>query len=102
MNSLSRVATRSTLKRITQVKSAPRMMSTILDKKEMAEESKFIRSMEARQQQAIRANLERIMALEDHHDEKKELVELLGKGPFQAVEVVLNYPQPDHVQIYIC
>ena len=80
MNSLSRIAARSALKRVVKAPvAAPRLMSTLLDKKEHAEEAKFIRSMEARQQEAIRANLERIMALEDHHEEKQELVQLLGK-----------------------
>jgi hypothetical protein len=55
-------------------------MSGLLDKKEMAEESKFIRSMEARRQEEIRKNVERILALEDGHEEKKELVDLLGKS----------------------
>jgi hypothetical protein len=58
---------------------ALRSMSGLLDKKEMAEESKFIRSMEARRQEEIRKNVERILALEDGHEEKKELVDLLGK-----------------------
>ena len=80
MFSVSRIAARSVAKRVARVPvAAPRLMSSIIDKKEMAEEAKFIRSMEAKNQEAIRANLERIMALEDHHDEKKELVELLGK-----------------------
>jgi hypothetical protein len=58
---------------------ATRAFSSILEKKELAEETKYIRSIEARKQAEIRENLERILALEDHHDEKKELVNLLGR-----------------------
>lgn len=54
-------------------------MSNVLDAKEHAEESRFIRQMEAKQQSEVRAKLEAILALEDHHEEKKELVGLLGK-----------------------
>jgi hypothetical protein len=58
---------------------AVRGMSNVLDAKEHAEESRFIRQMEAKQQSEVRAKLEAILALEDHHEEKKELVGLLGK-----------------------
>lgn len=51
--------------------------STILDKKEQAEETKYIRSMEQRRQEEIRKNLERILALEDSAKEKQELHALL-------------------------
>jgi len=67
IKSVSRVAPKAT-----------RPMSTILDNKERAEESRYIKSMEAAREAEMRKNLERIMALEAHHDEKKELVELLS------------------------
>ncbi len=58
---------------------ASRAFSSILEKKELAEETKFIRSLEAKKQAEVRANLERILALEDHHEEKQELVKILGE-----------------------
>lgn len=53
--------------------------STLLDKKEGAEEARYIRDIENRRKEEIRANVERILAMEDSHEEKQELVELLGK-----------------------
>lgn len=62
-------------------KFAPRF-STLLDKKEGAEEARYIRDIENRRKEEIRANVERILAMEDSHEEKQELVELLGKRFF--------------------
>lgn len=53
-------------------------MSTILEGKERAEESRYIKQVEAQREAEIRKNLERIMALEAGHEEKQELVELLS------------------------
>jgi len=60
------------------VKLAPRF-STLLEKKEGAEEARYIREMENRRKEEIRANVERILAMEDSREEKQELVELLSK-----------------------
>jgi len=83
MRSFSRLSVRAaqSLARPTAhaVPVAARAFSSLLDKKGVAEETKYIRSLEARKQAEIRENLERILALEDHHDEKKELVNLLGR-----------------------
>jgi len=54
-------------------------MSTILEGKERAEETRYIKQVEAAREAEIRKNLERIMALEAGHEEKQELVELLSK-----------------------
>lgn len=51
--------------------------STLLEKKG-GEEVKYIRNLEAQRQTEMRANIERILALEDDNEEKKELAELLG------------------------
>lgn len=56
---------------------ASRSMSTILEGKERAEETRYIKQVEAAREAEIRKNLERIMALEAGHEEKQELVELL-------------------------
>jgi hypothetical protein len=58
---------------------AQRSMSTMLEGRERGEEAKFIRAMEAERQAAIRANIERILALEDNHEDKADLMEILGK-----------------------
>ncbi len=85
MNSLSRVAFRASAQTLRRVGSNPvvassvRLQSSIIDAKEHAEETRFIRSMEAKRQAELRAEMERILALEDNHDEKKGLVELLGE-----------------------
>lgn len=56
-----------------------RSMSSIIEGKEHAEEARYIRNLEATRKAEIRANLERIMALEDSHEDKAAIVELLGK-----------------------
>jgi hypothetical protein len=64
------------------VKVAPvavQSFSTILEKKELAEETKYIRQLEERRREEIRHNLERILALEDSSKEKQDLVGLLGE-----------------------
>jgi hypothetical protein len=81
MFALGRVVAKNSVqsvKAVAQKRVAVNAMSTLLDRREHAEEAKFIRSLEVKRQEEIRANLERIMALEDHHEEKKELVGLLG------------------------
>lgn len=50
----------------------------MLGDREKSEETKFIRTIEAAQQAEIRANIERILALDDSNAEKKELHELLA------------------------
>lgn len=53
--------------------------STLLDKKELAEETKYIRSLEAKRQEEVRQNLEKILALDDSHADKQQLIGLLGE-----------------------
>lgn len=53
--------------------------STLLDKKELAEETKYIRSLEAKRQEEVRQNLEKILALDDSHADKQQLIGLLEK-----------------------
>lgn len=51
--------------------------STLLDKKELGEEVKFIRGQEAKRKEEIRAKMEEILALEDSNEQKVELLEML-------------------------
>ena len=55
--------------------------STILEKKELSEEAKFIRNQEAKRKEEIRAKMEQILALEDGNEQKVELIGILeGKN----------------------
>lgn len=65
--------------RSASVKIPVRSFSSILETREMGEEARYIRSMEAQKKAEIRANIERILALEDGHEEKAGLEQLLGK-----------------------
>jgi len=49
----------------------------MLEGREKAEEARYIRKMETEKHDAIRAKVERILALEDGHDEKAELFEMI-------------------------
>ena len=55
-----------------------RSFSSVLETREIGEEARYIRTQEAQKQAEIRANIERILALEEGHSEKAELVQLLG------------------------
>jgi hypothetical protein len=57
---------------------AQRSMTTILEGRERGEEAKFIRAIEADRQAAIRVNIERILALEDTHEDKADLMKICG------------------------
>lgn len=59
-----------------------RCMSSVIERKEQAEEARYIRDIEARKSAEIRANLERIMALDDSNQEKAAIVDLLGNLVF--------------------
>ena len=65
--------------KFTQAAFASRNFSTILEGRETAEETRYIRNLEAQKRAEMRANIERILALEDHAEEKKNLQNLLGK-----------------------
>lgn len=56
-----------------------RSFSSVLETREIGEEARYIRTQEAQKQAEIRANIERILALEEGHSEKAELVQLLEK-----------------------
>lgn len=58
---------------------AVRNMSTLLEGREKTDEARYIRRAEEERAAELRRNLERIMALEDSHAEKAQLVEILGK-----------------------
>jgi hypothetical protein len=45
----------------------------------MGEEGRYVKAQESARQQSLRAEMERILALEDSHEDKRELVEMLGK-----------------------
>jgi hypothetical protein len=84
MASVSRLALRNLAGNARKFSRAPavqtgRFMSTIIERKEMAEESRFIRSMEVKRQAELKQKMEKILALEDSHEDKKDLLELLGK-----------------------
>jgi hypothetical protein len=52
--------------------------STTFEAREQGEEARYVRAQESSRQQALRAEMERILALEDHHEDKQELVQMLG------------------------
>ena len=64
--------------KFTQAAFASRNFSTILEGREVAEDTRYIRNLEAQKKAEMRANIERILALEEGHEEKKVLTELLG------------------------
>jgi hypothetical protein len=59
--------------------SSARSLSTLIDRKEMAEESRFIRAQEDKRNALLQARMEKIMAQEDTNAEKKELLGLLAE-----------------------
>lgn len=61
-----------------------RSFSSVLETREIGEEARYIRTMEAQKQAEIRANIERILALEEGHSEKAELVQLLGSNNLKS------------------
>lgn len=58
---------------------AVRSFSSVLETREIGEEAKYIRTMEAQRKAELRAKIDRILALEDGHAEKAGLEQLLGK-----------------------
>lgn len=60
------------------VYAAPKFNFTTFAEREAGEEARYIRSMETDRQSAMKVEMERILALEDHHEDKKELLDLLG------------------------
>lgn len=82
--SLARFAVRNSAKLVRATVARPMVpavsrMSSLIERKEHAEEARFIRSLENRNKEDLKANMERILALEDHHEDKKDLLELLGQ-----------------------
>jgi hypothetical protein len=59
-------------------KPAARMSFSTFSDREQGEEARYIRKVEADRQAAMRAKMESILALEDSHEDKKDLLELLG------------------------
>lgn len=55
-----------------------RSMNTLFETKEQGEEARYIHQKEAERQAQLKAELDRILALEDHHEEKQELHDLIG------------------------
>ncbi len=70
------------VKTVASRRTAVPSFSTLLDKKELAEETKYIRSLEAKRQEEVRQNLEKILALDDSHADKQQLIGLLGEVLF--------------------
>jgi hypothetical protein len=71
-------AGRTVSAKVPAVSFAQRSFSSILESRELGEETRYIRSIEAQRKAEIRANIERILALEDGHVEKAGLEQLLG------------------------
>jgi hypothetical protein len=65
--------------RIPVVASPKFNFSTSFESREQGEEARYVRAQENARQQQLRAEMERILALEDNHEDKKELAELLGR-----------------------
>jgi hypothetical protein len=55
-----------------------RLFSSVLNEKGTAEELKYIKSQEDKRKNDLRANVERILQLEDSHRDKTVLYNLLG------------------------
>jgi hypothetical protein len=55
-----------------------RFQSSILVEKEKGDEARYFRDQEMDRQKTVRANMERILALDDESEEKKELMTKLG------------------------
>ena len=60
------------------VVASPRFNFSVLSDREQGEEARYIRAQESDRHQRMRAEMERILALEDTHEDKKELVDILG------------------------
>jgi hypothetical protein len=58
---------------------AVQSFSSLLDQKEHAEETKYIRRQEERRKEEIRSKLDAILAQEEHSKERQHLVGLLGE-----------------------
>ena len=69
---------------------ASRGLSSVIERKEHAEETIYIRSQEAARQAKIREDVERILALEDDHEHKQDLQELLGIDYFKIFSAFPN------------
>ena len=55
-----------------------RSMSSLLDSKERGEEAIYFQHEDARLKHEMRMKMEKILELDDDHEEKKELVDLLS------------------------
>ena len=74
---------RAAFRAVTAAKKAPtvsmmvRFQSTVLDGKERGDEARFIRQQEEDRKASLRANLEKILAMNDENPEKQEIIEKL-------------------------
>lgn len=75
--------------------SAGRRFSSLIDRKEQAEESRYIRSQEDKRNAALQDRMKSIMAKEDSDAEKKELLGLLGKLPAELFFFALTLSAAD-------
>lgn len=57
-----------------------RFQSSIIIEKEKGDEARYFRDQEADRAKAVRANMERILALDDDSSEKKELMTKMGNS----------------------
>ena len=51
-----------------------RFQSTLIDGKEKAEESRYIRAQEEARKAELRANLEKVLAMSDESEEKQSII----------------------------
>jgi len=61
-----------------------RSFSSVLETREIGEETKYIRTMEAQRKAEIRAKIERVLALEEGHEERAGLEQLLEEKKEKA------------------
>ena len=59
-------------------RATPRAMSSAVGAKERAEEAVYFQREDERLKSELKAKLERVLALEDSHEEKKDLIGLLS------------------------
>ena len=71
------VAPRGVLRAVTSSFKATRFQSTLIDAKEKGDENRYFRAQEEAKKAELRANLEKVLAMNDADPEKQEIIEHL-------------------------
>jgi hypothetical protein len=72
---------------------SPRFLTTTgaFAEKQIGEEAKYFREQDERKKAAIRAELERVLALDDNSEEKRDVIELLGMELAIVVTIFIRF-----------